>query len=199
MELKKSIWFDNYKNQPRTICEVGTGGDTFVFQCKDFLDLQDCKFILIEVNPASFAVVKNNWGEDSRCTLYNKAISMDTGIVKYYNCNHNDHNASGFIEGFLSPAVVGHKQPLREEDITLVESINFSEVDDGEIDILFIDIEGAEWSVLKNMKSRPKIIALETHSQLGFVNEYIKDIENFMEDNGYILRSKDISDSLYML
>lgn len=198
MKLQKDIWFNNYNYQPRTICELGTGGSTCVFQCENFLDLVNSKFILVEANPVSFEIIKSNFKDKNNVSIYNKAICDENKIIKYYNRDgKNTENASGFIEGVTSPLMVNHGYVLNEEHALEIEGIKFSEIDDGQIDILFCDIEGAEWYALKHMISDPKIICLETHSN-NFVNENINKIENYINQKGYILVGRSESDSLYM-
>jgi hypothetical protein len=43
--------------------------------------------------------------------------------------------------------------------------------------LLSVDTEGCEWYALKNLKSRPKVISLETHGKY-YTNAYIKEILN---------------------
>jgi FkbM family methyltransferase len=197
MKIPKSFWFDRYKQSPRTICEVGTGGRTDVFQCEDFINLNESKFILVEANTKSYSIVESNFSNKSNFSLHNVAVCDYSGEIKYYNKNHNEENASGFIDGVLSPAVVNDAYRPKEEDAIIVKAVKFSEIDDGNIDILFCDVEGAEWYILKHMISRPKIISLETHGN-QFVNQNIQQIEKFMSDNGYLLFGRCTSDSLYI-
>ena len=74
----------------------------------------------------------------------------------------------------------------------------FSEIDDGTIDLISIDTEGSEWFVIKNMKSRPTVISIETHGGM-YVNPYLGDLLNWMLENDYILWYKDGSDSVFVL
>ena len=204
MKISKDLWFNTFSSNPRTICELGTGGSTEVFQCKNFLDLKDSKFILVEVNPASFSIVKSNFGDKDNFSLYNKAICDENKIIKFYNRFGIDaENACGYIEGAISPVVIKHGEevPIYEQSAINVEGIKFSEIDDGQIDILFCDLEGAEWYALKHMISEPKIISVETHAPdyfgARYVNSHINEIENYLKDKGYSLINRDDSDSLY--
>ena len=66
------------------------------------------------------------------------------------------------------------------------------------IDLISIDAEGSEWFVIKNMKSRPTVISIETHGGM-YVNPYLGDLLNWMLENDYILWYKDGSDSVFVL
>ena len=182
---------------PRTICEVGTGGSE-VLQCGNLLDLNS-KFIFIEPNPHSFKLLVNKFSNDKRIVLYQAACADKSGQGKYYNNNHNNENASGFIEGVISPLMIGHNYQPKDDDATLVNFIEFNQIDDGTIDILFADCEGAEWFVINKMISRPKILCIETHSPHGFKNKFLPEIEKWMENNQYIKINSDSSDDLYIL
>jgi FkbM family methyltransferase len=202
MRLPKEFWFSKFSVPPRTVCEVGTGGLTAVFQCQHFLDLPTTKFILVEANPTSFAIVKSNFDGKPNFTLHHKAVCDTEGPVKYYHPNQQKgEDASGFIEGVVAPCMVKHQYVPSDDNVTMVEGVKFSTIDDGQIDVLFCDIEGAEWYVLKHMISRPKIISLETHGNYlnhHFVNIHLDKIQAFMKENGYTFLGTQDDDSLYV-
>jgi len=50
--------------------------------------------------------------------------------------------------------------------------------------VLYIDIESAEWHVINNMISLPKIITWE-YGYANYINPYKKEIENWMAENSY--------------
>ena len=53
-------------------------------------------------------------------------------------------------------------------------------------DVIFIDIEGSEWFVRKNMISRPNVVSIETHGAL-YVNPFKNEINNWMKAEGYMI------------
>ncbi len=73
----------------------------------------------------------------------------------------------------------------------------FDKIDDGSIDLLSVDIEGAEWYVIEYMVSRPDIISLETHGAI-YINPNINEIEEWLADNNYRIWYMDESDSVYV-
>lgn len=185
-----------FLTRPRTICEVGTGGPG-VLQCGNLLDL-DAKFIFVEPNPVSFSLLAKAFPDTEKFKLYNAAIAATQGEGIYYNWNAGQENASGFIEGVVSPMMVNHKyEPLPSKDATIVDFIRFESIDDGTIDGLFVDAEGAEWYVLENIKSRPRFISIETHGQ-AYQNSNIAQINKWLAANGYRLSGADESDSLFI-
>jgi len=182
----------------RTVCEVGTGGDTAVHQSRNLHEISD-NLILVEPNPKSFATLNFNFGNNPKFKLYEAAISSRSGVGKYYNWLHDSENASGFIEGQESPMMVNHGYvPNDTKDSIEVKFLKFSEIDDGKIDILFVDTEGSEWFVLRDMISKPKIIAIETHGGMKYLNPNLNLIQAWMTTNGYVPVAKDESDTLYI-
>lgn len=61
-----------------------------------------------------------------------------------------------------SSGLVGQWQPTPASGGTFdVQTISFSEIDDGDIEILNIDCEGSEHYVLQGLTSRPRLIGIE--------------------------------------
>lgn len=106
--------------------------------------------------------------------------------------------ASTFVtELESSPAIVNDKYKIRDEDTFEVPCRIFSDIDDGTIGLLSIDIEGSEWYVLKYLKSRPAVISVETHGKY-YTNPFIAEIQDWMERENYILWYKDASDTVFV-
>lgn len=115
--------------------------------------------------------------------LFRFAVSDHNGTMDLYLAGHV--GASTFAtDQPASPAVVNEGfQPAGARRIS-VESRDFAEVDDGGYDVVSIDIEGGEWLVLRRMKSRPTVLAIETHSR-KYVNPHLGEIERWCKNNGY--------------
>jgi FkbM family methyltransferase len=106
--------------------------------------------------------------------------------------------ASTFVTALkASPAIINDKYQVKEENTFEVPCRIFSEIDDGSIDLLSVDIEGGEWYVIKHLKSRPNVISIETHGKY-YTNPFIKEIEESLEKKGYITWYKDRSDTVYI-
>ena len=78
-----------------------------------------------------------------------------------------------------------------------VECKVFSDIDDGTIDLLSIDIEGGEWYVLKHVVSKPKVISIETHGKF-YTNPFLAQIQHWLQNNNYTEWYKDKSDTVYV-
>lgn len=180
---------------PKVICEVGV----FSSSCIHSLSLMndDTKMILVEPNPKCFKEIQEKFGNDKRFVLHEKAASNTRGTIKLYNRPDREKDASGFIEGLPAcPAVVNDGYIIDDKDAIQIESILFSDIDSGDIDVLCVDTEGSEWFVLQNLVSRPKIITLETHG-LRYINPFFKEIFLWMKENGYTVVGKDSSDTIF--
>ncbi len=76
--------------------------------------------------------------------------------------------------------------------------IRFCLIDPGNIDILSLDAEGSEYYVLETMKSRPKLIGIETHYQ-NYQNPHLNEILSWFKKNKYLKIGESLADSYYKL
>lgn len=156
------------------------------------------KIILIEANPKICEELKEKTKKDNNVFVFNYAVYKENSKkIKLF-----DRKASSYIEGLKSPTVINKGYIPDEKDAFFVEAKTFDFFDDGNIDILSVDIEGAEWYVINKMISRPKIICLETHSKLydwqTYINPHINEINEWMKKNKYKEYTNDISDTIYI-
>ncbi len=93
--------------------------------------------------------------------------------------------------------MINDKYQPDDKDIFYAEAKLFSQIDDGTLDILSVDSEGAEWYVIEKMVSRPKIISVETHGR-RYKNPFAKEINAWMHTNNYKVWYKDKSDTIYI-
>lgn len=96
-----------------------------------------------------------------------------------------------------SPALENDRYRISEANTFEVPCVQFSTLDDGSIDLLSIDIEGGEWYVLKHLRSRPKVLSIETHGKY-YTNPFITEITTWLQAHNYELWYKDGSDSVYI-
>lgn len=176
---------------PKHVCEVGV----YVPQTSNILDFiqQGVKTTLVEADPGIVQKIKDFFGEPAHITLHPVAVYDEEGTIEMVQ-----RNASTFI-GVLpkSPALVNDAYELAEQDKYTVATKKFSQMDDGSIDLLSVDIEGAEWYVVKHLVSRPTVISLETHGKY-YLNPYLKEISDWMQANQYQIWFKDKSDTVYI-
>lgn len=183
----------NFK--PNIICEVGVH-KPHDLRFKNFILDEEINFILVEANPRCYDLLKSEYSFPN-VKIFNNAICDFNGKIKLYN-RGSDLDASAFIDGLpYSPAIINDNYNKYEADSIICDGITFDKIDTGNIDILTIDIEGAEWFVLKYLKSLPKLICIETHGS-NYINPYMNLILEWMHNNNYSEAIKDQSDTIYL-
>lgn len=149
---------------------------------------------LVEPDPDSIKMIKSEFGDKKNVTLYEFALCDFNGEVELLQ-----RGSSTFVGGLASsPAIVNDNYDPEQADKFKAKAKLFSEIDDGSIDLISIDTEGSEWNVIKNMRSKPKVISIETHGGM-YVNPYLNELKEWMTKNGYSLWYKDKSDSVFAL
>lgn len=172
------------------VCEIGVYRPEFC-NVIDFIR-EDVRTTLVEPEPGAVKAIKEAFGNQKNVTLLPYAIYDYNGTLKLAKAG-----ASTFVARLSkSPAMENDRYEVDEAEQIDVECRVFSDLDDGTIDLLCIDIEGAEWYVLKNLKSRPRIISVETHGKF-YTNPFMKEIGEWMETNGYEAWYKDNSDTVF--
>lgn len=149
--------------------------------------------MLVEADPRCVEKIERYFAGYPGVEIFPYAVWDDSGRISLYRTN-----ASTFVgELSASPALVNDAYTLDEGDRFEAETCRFSDIDDGEIDLLSIDIEGAEWYVLKHMRSRPLVIALETRAG-QYSNPFLAEIRDWMGANGYARWFVDNTDTVYV-
>lgn len=191
---------------PKVIFEFGSfdGGDGVRFKTK----FPNCRVISIEADPTRYEIIKE-MNEKLKIDLevFNFAISdLDEEIDFYptFDPNENGVGGSGSI----------HKKTQKYKDtydhLTELEPIKVQskrletlckELEIEEIDLLHIDVEGAEFKVLRGMfMLRPKMIFLEKH--LGsdmYEGAYHWDqMSAYIRYLGYMLAAESPSDAIFV-
>lgn len=148
---------------------------------------------LVEADPESVNLIKERFGEYPNVSIHPVAVFNRRGRVKLSRAK-----ASTFITELPeSPALVNDSYVKNSQNEFETDCVLFSDIDDGTIDLLSIDIEGAEWFVLSEMKSNPMVVSVETHGKY-YTNPYINKIRAFMFGNGYSEWFVDLSDTVYL-
>jgi FkbM family methyltransferase len=149
--------------------------------------------MLVEADPVCIEKIREYFSSYPNVSIQPYAVWDHNGHVALYRANSSTF--VGELKG--TPAQVNDAYVPDEGDRFEAEARRFSEIDCGDIDVLSIDIEGAEWFVLKHLRSRPRIITLETHAA-QYNNPYISQIAQWMRDNGYRRWFIDNTDSVYV-
>lgn len=173
-------------------CEVGVYEYNY---CRLIEQINSGKQVsLFECFPRCIEDIRKHTNNKFNVTLYPVAIWDTEGEMTM-----TDVGASAFLNG-LDGKTPAHKNNYAHSNFGSfqVKTDVFSKYDDGTIDALFVDIEGAEWFVLKHMKSRPKIIEIETHYG-NYQNPYMAEIQAWMDANNYVLFDRTDADSIFVL
>ena len=179
------------KFSPKQICEVG------VYLPEESNVLHFIKngiaTTLVEADPNYMQQCKDYFAKYPQVNYVEAAVYDKKGTIEL--CRKA---SSTFISSLdASPALVNDGYKVADEDKFTAQSITFDEVDNGQIDLLSVDIEGAEWYVIKHMTSRPPVISLETHGKY-YINSKITEISTWMAKNNYQIWYKDRSDTVYV-
>ena len=172
------------------VCEVGV----YLPETSNIIDFikEGKETILVEPEPNSIQAIKSYFQDYSNVTLIPIAIYKHNGTLTLAKAE-----ASTFVSDLpMSPALINDQYQIDANKNIDVECKVFSDIDEGDIDLLSIDTEGSEWYVLLTMVSRPKIISIETHGKF-YINPFLKDIKNWMKENDYQVWFKDNSDTVF--
>lgn len=175
---------------PLHVCEVGVYLPE-TCSVRPFI-LAGKKASLVEANPVMVEKIREAFKDYPQTRIFPFAVGDKPGMLTLYN-----RGASTFIENVESPAMVNDQYTKSDNDRFEVEAKTFDQMDDGTIDILCIDIEGAEWFVLSHLVSKPKMISVETHGKY-YLNPNLSKIESWMKERGYEKWYKDKSDTVYV-
>lgn len=176
--------------QFKHVCEVGV----YLPETSNIIDFikDGVKATLVEADPDTVKKIKEYFSGYS-IKVWPVAVWDESGVIKLSKAA-----ASTFVTQLQSsPAIVNDQYKVSEENTFEVPCHKFSEIDDGTIDLLSVDIEGGEWYVIKHLVSRPNVISIETHGKY-YTNPYIKEIESWMLRENYVPWYKDLSDTVFI-
>ncbi len=172
------------------VCEVGV----YLPDTSNIIDFikAGTDAILVEPHPEALKQIKSYFEGYDNIKLYPVAIFDYNGRLKLSKAK-----SSTFVSTLpKSPALVNDYYERDDSNTFEVDCVIFDEIDNQSIDLLSIDIEGAEWYVLKNLKSRPKVISIETHGKF-YSNPFLKEINKWIDENDYQVWYKTMSDTVY--
>lgn len=175
---------------PKNICEVGV----YLPEASNLIDFinNDTPTTLVEADPVCITKLKSYFANKKNITIIESAVFDYNGTIEL--CRSS---ASTFISILdQSPALINDNYKINDTEKFATKSILFSEIDKGDFDLISIDIEGAEWQVIKHMVSRPNIISIETHGKF-YTNPNLKNILDWMNKNNYQIWYKTGSDTIF--
>lgn len=184
---------------PKVVCEVGVNEpDKCSFAWCD--EIKGISVLLVEPLPWCAENLRQAF---PNATVIEAACGPEKGTTRLF-----DRGEGSWIEqvpeGSAPDEHRNHSNMKRQEFearfIRETKVVRFADIDPGDIDILCVDIEGAEWFVIQQMISRPRLVRVETHfSHSGYENPHLKEIKERMADRGYRELMQDVSDTLWIL
>ena len=179
-------------------CEVGVH---FWKDCRLVNQINDNKKVIL-VEPLLRCVedIYINIKNKKSAILHPVAVTEKIGSTVIF-----DEGPSAFINEVRGKAPchqnkyydVPNSRQISQNEIQRVPTVSFDVLDPGNIDMLLIDTEGAEFFVLKNLISRPKIISVETH-YANYKNPFYDQIIEWMNFNNYEIWYKTESDTIFI-
>lgn len=175
----------------RQVAEVGV----YSYETSNVLGfLQDgLPVLLVEADPRKAAVLKGRLTAHPQATLHSVAVAAQAGEILLY-----DRDSSSFIAGLPnSPAQANDGYTPDAKDGQKVPAVTFDTLDPGNLDLLSVDIEGAEWFVLQHLRSRPLVLSLEMGWK-HYKNPFSAQILEWTQREGYVLWYREGSDRVFV-
>ncbi len=164
-----TYYFEADNNSPKIIDAGAHIGLATLYFKKIYPNSQ---IIAIEPNPQSFQLLQTNVNQNNleNITLHQVALTNQTGSQTFYIDTKDWHSTSNF-----TPKSWDNKQPLTPIQ---VNTLPLSDFITHPIDLLKLDVEGSEFSLLKHSQSKLhliKQIILEFHpSKIQSLDQLIK-------------------------
>jgi FkbM family methyltransferase len=172
------------------VCEVGVYRPEFA-NVAAWLEA-GTRTTLVECDPITVQALHERWGARPNVRIHGVAVADEAGTLTLHRAGASTFGANVPH----SPATVNDGYRIERGESFSVPAVTFDTLDDGTIDVLAIDIEGAEWFVLRHLRSRPSIISVETHGK-RYRNPFRAEIDAWMRDEGYGAWYHDDSDTVY--
>ena len=172
------------------VCEIGV----YLPETSNIIDFikDGVKATLVEADPVTVEKIRDYF-KGYNITIHPFAVWDTNGTLQFSKA------ASSTFATELpnSPALENDNYQIDAANTFEVPCRVFSDLDEGNIDLLSIDIEGGEWYALKHLTSRPKVISVETHGKY-YTNPFLQEINNWIRENGYEIWFKDGSDTVFI-
>jgi len=169
---------------PRTVCEVGAG-DLFTCKSAPFWARPETRVVLFEPNPLLYASLLPKVLAYPNVHLYNVAIYSEAGLGYLVSAGVLSYLPE--VESPINTIFRGKLTPMMEPVKVTVPRMTFDTFDNGDIDILYLGMEGAEYTVFPRLHSRPHVIVLNNHfaNDYGYAFPRFDVIQAWCQTNGY--------------
>lgn len=192
---------------PKVICDVGCYdcGDSIRFKTR----FPTCEVYAFEASPSRHGGLRTTTSKYGIHLVENAVADVD-GTMNFYDSlvdgTRVDAQGSFFVHSQdyknKYPRIKQNRNPTQVQTITMDTFCKSKGIT--EIDLLYVDVEGAEMLVVKGMKDlRPKIIFIETAQMSDSSPMWVGDIrgsqelETYLLSIGYVLGKILSSDRLY--
>jgi FkbM family methyltransferase len=142
------------------------------------------RIVAVEPDPVNFAKLRHNVGSMRQVTLVNAAVSERSGTITLYSAGRLD----GWKSSSTRPAT-RWQAPIDVPSMRLDDLLAGAGITD--VDLLKIDIEGAEYDVLKSFAGLASVrtIVGEVHPDLmnGSAREFVDVLSGFRTDLPVVL------------
>jgi len=131
------------KDDIKTIVIVG---GYHCWEAEKYLQLyKNCKLYIFEPVPEFFNVIKQKYGSNPRCNLYNIAITNTVGEIDFYRTSSPGSDS-------IYPVIENNNSGYSFKSVLKikVKSDKLKNIIKENIDLLSIDVQGAELEVLKS-------------------------------------------------
>ncbi len=175
-------------------CEIGVGPLGMAFSALHW-HRQDMEFMMFEPHPIFYKELAEAARGRSNVEIHNVAIGDEDGTMELF-----DEGTSSALTNMASPVEQHFHKPAEGKNKFKVGVKRLLNYDYGQIDMLRIDTEGAEWFALKHMISRPRHITIETHNDIAtYINPHLYEIWHWAKENKYSLTGIHEGDFIYEL
>lgn len=187
-EMLKELYEKNYYQlnitQPDpTIFDVGALiGETVLFFKDKF---PQAKIVAFEPSPRSFALLKKNVSQNklTQVKLINAAVVQKSGKTDFYISKSNSEPW-----GRGDSLKIGRFNDKFQSKVVQVSTVQLSSYMKGHIDLLKLDIEGAETEVIQEIEPKLHLvrnIILEFHASPYNLENKLPTILNILHRNGF--------------
>jgi len=191
MEKFAKSYSDVFKEQPKTILEIGSrDGDDSHF-LKNFFNINDNNVYLVEPNPPQIKKIREKY---SNYNLFEYAISNEIGTMKFNSIESNNI-------GFVGMSSLKKRRDWSTDKIYKPKSNNWIDVEvitgkmlldkinHNIIDLVKIDVEGLTYEVLESFENdiqKLRYIHMETELLPFWENQKIyDDVYEYMKSKGF--------------
>jgi FkbM family methyltransferase len=196
--LFNPVWLSEFGIEPRLIMDVGSFDGADAIRLKQ--RFPQARVIAFEADPDRFIVVDRSGGAGDVEAVQCAVGSIDGQLGWYQAIDKNGVGSAGSLfphaknfSGFYQSKAANDVRVIRLDTYCRQNGID-------EIDLMHIDVEGAEYEVLIGMgRLRPKMIFLEMMARETWKGARSSaDIHRFLTRVGYILAGDFRSDRLYV-